>query len=138
MLHGVADDFAPSIKLHKRVKNILWCCEGTQTFITFAVTHLVPPEPMWEILRGAYESLTSHVWHNGDSVMATGSFDWPVGGQVVLRIMNANNHQITWVVMASAIYALADWMHTQNIFGGGTFEIYDGPNQVAAGRISGL
>lgn len=52
--------------------------------------------------------------------------------------MNANNHQITWGVMASAIYALADWMHTQNMFEGGTFQIYDGPNQVATGRISGL
>lgn len=78
------------------------------------------------------------MWHNGDSVMATGFFDWPVGGQVVLRIMNANNHQITWGVMASAIYALADWMHTEGIFGGGTFEIYDGQYQVGVGRISGL
>lgn len=134
MLHGVTDNF----KLHKRVRNILWCCPDTQTFITFAVTHHVAPQPLYEILHDAYGSLVSHLSQHGDSVIATGSFDWPVGGQVVLRIINANNHQTTWGVMASAIWALADWMHMNGIFAGGTFDIYDGPKQVGTGRISGI
>lgn len=133
MLHGVA----ANLKLHKRVKNILWCCEGTQTFITFAVTHHIDPGPLWHILHDAYANLISVIQEQGDGVMFGGSYNWPPGAPI-LRIMNANNHQTSWGVMASAIYALADWMHTESIFGGGTFNIYDGPNQVGTGTLVGI
>ena len=133
MLHGVAGN----LKLHKRVKNILWCCEGTQTYITFAVTHHIDPGPLWNILHDAYQNLMTFMIERGDGVMVSGSYDWPPS-EPVLRITNANNHQTTWGVMAAAIYALADWMHTESTFGGGFFDIYDGQNQVGTGTIRGL
>ena len=134
MLYGVADN----LKLPKRVKNVLWCCPGTETYITFAVTHRVDPEPLWHILHDAYNHLLGYVLAYGDAVMDGGMFVWPAPDHMILRIWNANNHQTTWGVMASAIFALADWMHTEGIFGGGTFNIYDGQNQVGTGTIGGI
>lgn len=132
MLHGVAHD----LKLHKRMQKIIWCCPNTQTFVTFAVTNYANPEVIWKTLYDAYEYISGYVWAHGDSIMPTGSFRWPADSPVILEIYNANNHQTTCGVMASAIWALADWMHMNGVVGGGTFNIYDGQNQVGTGRIS--
>ena len=52
-----------------------------------------------------------------------------------LHVENANNHQLTWGVLAAALGALRDYVVTQNGGGPGTFEIFDGENQVGKGTI---
>lgn len=47
---------------------------------------------------------------------------------------NSNQHQTTWGVMGSAIVALRDYM-SKNGWGGATFHIYDGANEVGAGAL---
>ena len=132
MLDGVADN----LELNKRVDNVLWCCPGTQTYITLALTHIIPPGPLWTALYGAYQSVYDHVHDLGDGLLADGAFTWAIGPQVVLSVWNADNHQTTWGVLGSALYAIADYFHTYGIFAAGTFDIYDGPNQVGSGSIS--
>lgn len=55
----------------------------------------------------------------------------------MLRIINTNNHQLTWGVLGAAIDALRDYM-SQAVTGPGEswFSIFDGQNEVGMGTIA--
>lgn len=54
---------------------------------------------------------------------------------MVLSIRNANNHQMTWPILSSAIWAVVDYMYKKDNFGTVVFDIFDGGNQVGQGSI---
>ena len=62
-----------------------------------------------------------------------GLFIWEYQG-LSPKERNANNHQTTWGVLGAAIEAIAGCMD-QNGFGGGSFNIFDGGNEVGEGII---
>ena len=55
---------------------------------------------------------------------------------MILSIHNADNHQMTWRTLASALWAVTDYMVKENNFGTMVFDIFDGANQVGQGSIS--
>ena len=70
----------------------------------------------------------------GDKVIPTGVFNF-AGYGANWYSANANNHQQTWGVLASAITALVDLMHAYGEFGYAQFQIFDGGNQVGQGSL---
>lgn len=54
---------------------------------------------------------------------------------VVMRVWNANNHQMTWGVLNVAILALKDFLIVNKGLGAVAFKIFDGNNQVGQGQI---
>ena len=69
----------------------------------------------------------------GDTVISNGLFNWEYQG-LSLMVWNANNHQTTWGVLGAAIEAIVGHMN-QNNFGGASFNIFDGSNEVGEGII---
>lgn len=73
----------------------------------------------------------------GDRVIGGNGWYTMVGARGVrLTAWNANNHQITWGVLAAALVALKDYMSVQNWYGAVTFDIYDGVNRVASAFLA--
>lgn len=66
-----------------------------------------------------------------------GLFQWAGAERLMLRIVNANNHQLTWGVLGAAIDALGEYMN-QAVTGPGEswFSIFDGRNEVGTGTIT--
>lgn len=85
----------------------------------------------------AYSTILGHkaIW--GDGVVAGGQFQWAGVEKLILRVMNTNNHQLTWGVLGAAIDALAESMNPA-VTGPGEswFSIFDGENKVGMGRIT--
>lgn len=54
---------------------------------------------------------------------------------LVLSVANANNHQMTWGVFTTAMQALDDFIRENGGFVSATFDVFDGRNQVATGKI---
>ena len=72
---------------------------------------------------------------HGDGVLTGGRFTEFFLG-VSLRVVNSNNHQLTWGVMQSALTALRSWMQAYNVWGTAVFEVYDGSHQVGVGTMN--
>lgn len=53
------------------------------------------------------------------------------------RFQNANNHQLTFGVINTALVALTDWVEQHEI-ATCTFYVFDGENQVGEGVFEGL
>lgn len=71
----------------------------------------------------------------GDGLLSNGVFDYmSVTTGLTFQAWNAGNHQATWGVLGGAIGAVLDCMAT-NGFGGAHFQIFDGENLVALGRV---
>ena len=73
---------------------------------------------------------------DGDRVISSGfgtTFESMEG--LVMAVSNANNHQLTWGVLKSALAALDDFINQNGGFVSATFDIFDGQNQVGTGKI---
>ena len=114
---------------------VLWCAEGSSTYVILdpglaIVGHAVP-----DILSDAYDSLIRQIENRGDGIVPGGTFIWKSITGITLRTWNTNNHQQTYGVLAAAIYAVADYMHSK-YFCAVTFWIFDGTNEVGIGIIN--
>lgn len=126
-------------------KNVLWCAPGSQTYILISIASTVDAQDslattLEGILAGAATAIYDHVVAVGDGNIPGGQFQWPLGEfslsrMLFLRVWNANNHQITWGVMHSAIAAIVDYMTSWG-WGLGHFDIYDGGNRVGYGLFT--
>ena len=85
------------------------------------------------MMNEALSYIVGHVALEGDGLIPDGAFAWDSFG-FSLRARNANNHQTTWLVLGSGLYALMDYMAK---YGGGTakFGVYDGKNLVGEGWV---
>lgn len=97
------------------------------------VTHLIPADIIADILEDSYRVVLGRISSVGDTVISNGLFNWEDHG-LSLRVWHANNHQTTWGVLGAAIEAIADFMG-QYGFGGASFFIYDGGNEVGEGIL---
>ena len=88
------------------------------------------------MLNNAYNSVEGYLYSFGDGLIARGVFNFLGANAVQVQVQNANNHQITYGVLASALEALERWT-AQNGCVLGAFVIRDGPNVVGTGSITG-
>ncbi|MCJ1303255.1 hypothetical protein MMC08_006063 [Hypocenomyce scalaris] len=133
---------APTIKagslfnrlLRPRVMSYTWCSLHTATFIVVTVTSTLPTTSVQLLLSDAYLSILDQI--------ATGGSPGPILGGSFLRISGfsqggrqsgaavsaAYREQITYVVLAAAVQALSNFIHTTDTCGDATFEVWDGAN----------
>ncbi|MCJ1301924.1 hypothetical protein MMC08_004725 [Hypocenomyce scalaris] len=109
---------------------------GNRTFILITFTSLYPAGPISQMLNTAMEFVTNAVNTSGDRNIPGGFFQVRYAN-LLLRVQNANNHQVTYGVLGAALIALGDWMQEQGKWGALTFEVWDGDNQVGSGGIGG-
>lgn len=99
------------------------------------MTRTIPGLGVLELLNAAYVGITAHIKPVGDGLLPVpnGILMWWRLDGVQLHTQNANNHQTTWAVLAAAVIALGDYMHSFEIYGAVDFDIWDGFNQVGHG-----
>lgn len=116
--------------------NIIWCIPNTETYLTLSFGSPIGSETIINTLSGASRAVAGRIAAQGDGMLQDGMFTWFQRGDshVMLRVLNANNHQITYGVLASALTGLQSYM--RNVaYGGVRFKLYDGKNQVGQGFI---
>lgn len=129
--------FASVHKVHPRTStgSIRWCASNSATYVVFKIVNALAQSVVLDTMAEVYEVIQQHLQTYGDGVMAATSFDrFPSDEGLEVSIWNANNHQVTWGVLESALEALGDWME-QYGYGSVIFQIYDGSNQVGRGSI---
>lgn len=98
------------------------------------MTAILTKSELLPILRLSARSANS--WTTGYDGLLPGGLFRTESNNMILSIRNANNHQMTWHLLSSAILAVVDYMYSKNKFGTVVFDIFDGGNQVGQGSIS--
>lgn len=90
--------------------------------------------PALALLDNAYNTVYGHLVTVGDGLIPHGL--WATTTPMLsLAVVNADNHQITWGVLASAVWGLRDFMTRSNIYACAYISIFDGVHLVGTGRI---
>lgn len=129
--------FASVHKVHPRAStgSIRWCASNSATYVVLKVVTGLAQSVVLDTLAEVFEIVQQQLEAHGDGVIPARTFDrFPSDEGMLVSIMNANNHQVTWGVLQAAIEALGDFME-QYGYGSVIFQIYDGPNQVGRGSI---
>ena len=93
------------------------------------------------LLDAANDYITTHISLYQDSNIAGGSFEWTGANNLLLQIVNTNNHQVTWGVLGAAVEALGNFMRLwppgkEAALGYAVyFTITDGGTQVGVGTL---
>lgn len=53
----------------------------------------------------------------------------------MLHVWDANNHQVTWGVLASVLWAVKDFINSMHKYKTMSFGVYDGVHMVGRGTI---
>lgn len=119
--------------------SVLWCAPNSQTYVVITMAQTIPGMGIVGILSSAYEHAHQHIESMGDGVIRALSngrvFQLQGVNGLGLSVFNANNHQTTWGVLASAMVALVDFMAGQGTYCAAAFSIYDGQNEVGTGSL---
>lgn len=119
--------------------SVLWCAPNSQTYVVITLAQTFPGMGILSILSSAYNHAQEHIEAMGDGVIRALSngqiFQLQGVNGLALSVFNANNHQTTWGVLASAVLALADYMAGQGTYCAAAFTIYDGHNEVGTGSL---
>lgn len=89
------------------------------------------------MLLNVFNQLSRRIQERGDGVVENGVYKWGPSrsGALVASFMNANNHQLTYGVVYSAVAAVRDYMVREGDYGLLSFDIWDGDNQVGTGVL---
>lgn len=117
------------------VDNVSFRVRATPIVVTMTVSQAALKHPIIEMLMAAYDTVQTTQVHQGLGLVAGGEFV-QFGAEAVLRMWNANNHQLTWGVVGLVVIGLLDFISTQPNAAAIVFKIFDGANQVGAGQIS--
>ena len=85
-------------------------------------------------MTSAYESVFAHLLQSGDGLIPAGTWQFQLDG-LQFVVDNANNHQVSWGVLASAVWGVREFMLSMGIAGVVAFSVYDGVNLVGQGRV---
>lgn len=102
---------------------IIWCAAGGETYIVLTMAYELARNAIPSMLTAAYNEILTGVILHGDSVIPGGMFQKSGTGNAALRIMNSNNHQLTYGVLGAAILALQGYMSDFS-FGVASFTIF--------------
>ena len=75
------------------------------------------------------------MYASGDGLVVGGGFKFTVN-KMVVDVWNANNHQVTWGVLANTLWGLAEYMQVNGVWGSAVFQVFDGRNQVGSGMLT--
>ncbi|MCJ1302598.1 hypothetical protein MMC08_005402 [Hypocenomyce scalaris] len=91
--------------------------------------------PIMNLLSAASETIQTNQQQQGLGLVPGGQFIQQ-GTNVVLKMWNANNHQLTWGVVGVVVMGLLDWIAPTSDAPAIVFKIFDGANQVGQGQIA--
>ncbi|KAA6409409.1 MAG: hypothetical protein FRX48_06962 [Lasallia pustulata] len=118
-----------------RDNNYIWCVFGTETYITTQMLAArVAAPPLLAMINEAYGAAFAHLMAMGDGWLPSGQFEWETP-EVRLSMMNANNRQMTWGVLASALWGLQELIQQEGAYTVVQLLVYDGIHQVGRGSI---
>lgn len=124
-----------STSLIPRAQQYIWCVHGTKTYVTMKMAQTLASEAALALVNDAYNSVYAHLMTAGDGLLPKGKWSYK-DPLLLLSVMNSNNHQMTWGVLASAIWGMKDFMTAENIYACNHFWVYDGINLIGMGRIA--
>ena len=103
--------------------------------MTLRMTAPLLSEPILALVNDAYNNVYAHLMSVGDGLIPSGAFRFstPV---LTFSVGNANNHQMTWGILASALWGLKDFMTHVDIYACAHIWIFDRIHMVGTGRIS--
>lgn len=113
---------------------MLWRVGGSGAYVVVHPSTVTNAMTIINVLDACYNLITYSIRQNGDSLLPGGYFNWMGINGIALEAMNANNHQLTWGVLAAAIVAMKKYMES-NGYRQANFDIYDGINMVGKGLI---
>lgn len=87
------------------------------------------------MVQRAVTFLSGHLRAQGDSRVSGGTFYWEGTNGLSILAWNADNHQITYGVLRSALMVLEDYMVKVTGPGTAEFTIWDGYRQVGQGVL---
>ena len=125
---------AGSLEARKSTNTVLWCAPNSKTYVILTMAQVVSESSVESALDMAAAYVAQYVYQIGDAVISKGSVEFYGGNGVFFKSWNVNNHQQTWGVLAAAIAALKDYM-SHSSYGGASFSIFDGRNEVGEGTI---
>lgn len=117
------------------VDNVSYRVRTTQIVLTMTLSQVVSKKPITEMLMAAYDTVRAIQVQQGLGLVWGGEFVQE-GADTVLRIWNANNHQLTWGVVGQVVTGLLDYMSPQTHGAAIVFKVFNGAHQVGAGQIS--
>lgn len=123
-----------SLEGRKSTNTVLWCAPNSDTYVILTMTRLVSGSSAESALDAAAGYVAQYIHQMGDAVISRGAVEFYGGNGVFFKSWNVNNHQQTWGVLAAAIAALKDYM-SHNYYGGASFSIFDGSNEVGEGTV---
>lgn len=78
--------------------NVSFRVRATPIVVTMTISHVALKRPVTEMLMAAYNTVRTTQAHQGLGLVGGGEFV-QLGAGAVLRMWNANNHQLTWEVV---------------------------------------
>ena len=116
------------------IDTVTYRVRATSIVLTITLSQVTFKEPITQMLLAAHDAVRASQMQQGLGLVPGGEFVQQ-DTEAVLRMWNANNHQLTWRVVGVVITGLLDWIlllpHAPAI----VFKIFDGPNQVGLGQI---
>ena len=108
----------------------------TETYLIINPGSPIASATIVNVLKGAGRAVSGRIAAQGDGMLQDGRFTWYQRGDshVTLQVQNANNHQVTYGVLASALAGMELYMWNVG-YGAVQFKLYDGPHQVGQGSI---
>lgn len=94
----------------------------------------IPGQAIFRLLHEAFDVISHHLNTLGDGLLTGGRFIW-IDVPLSIEVVNANNHQTTWGVLAEALLALDDYMKVNDDVGAAHFTIFDGGREVGTGTL---
>ena len=107
---------------------------NSQVHVVVTPVTAVAGDGVQSLLNDAGNLILETIEQLGDGVIPRGWFDISGEDNLWLTVNNANNHQMTWGVLAAAVVALVDYMESSQ-WGTTTFKLFDGVNEVGVGSI---
>lgn len=109
--------------------------EGSGKYVLLQITSGNAGTTVRKMLMGAIQYVENfEIRFNRDDLLRGGHFEWNLPPVNSLNVWDANNHQATYDIVGLTITTIYNYM-SENGFGSATFLIFDGKNQVGAGKI---
>lgn len=131
--HNV-DTLSSPLRSRGNNPSVLWRTGGSPTFIVVYPSTVVNAVSVINVIDACYKLILHSIQQHGDVILPGGYFNWMGINGIAVEAINANNHQLTWGVLAAALKAVKQYMEA-NGYRQAHFDIYDGENMVGKGLI---
>lgn len=128
-------DPMPSHFPRVEVDHISYRVRTTAIILKLTISQVTFQGPITEMLLAAYDTVRNYQAQQDLGLVPGGEFVQE-GTGAVLRVWNADNHQLTWGVVGVVVTGLLDLISLRPHAPTVVFKIFDGVHQVGMGQLS--